>query len=194
MADLNQQYPVTSLQSSIQRGMANGRTRASAWLPSATQRAVEGDGVEQTRHLKLQKILLRGVKVLLREENIHVAVHALPIPRLGEVETIEYQRDRGMGVTVYRGKRKGSASTGDLSASAIRDTVAKAFSIAVFTRVVMVVSSIVSPIVLPHPATSGVATSITAPAASTRRGSPDGSSGARSPSGCHDIASAREAA
>ncbi|HEU4654759.1 MAG TPA: metallopeptidase TldD-related protein, partial [Steroidobacteraceae bacterium] len=53
--------------------------------------------------------------------------------RLGEVETLEYQRDRGMGVTIYRGKRKGTASTGDLSAHAIRDTVAKAFSIAGFT-------------------------------------------------------------
>jgi PmbA protein len=53
--------------------------------------------------------------------------------RLGEVETLEYQRDRGMGVTVYRGKRKGSASTGDLTAKAIRETVAKAYSIAGFT-------------------------------------------------------------
>ena len=53
--------------------------------------------------------------------------------RLGEVETLEYQRDRGMGITVYRGKRKGSASTGDLRPQAIRDTVAKAFSIAGFT-------------------------------------------------------------
>ena len=53
--------------------------------------------------------------------------------RLGEVETLEYQRDRGMGVTVYRGKRKGSASTADLSARAIRESVAKAFSIAGFT-------------------------------------------------------------
>jgi PmbA protein len=53
--------------------------------------------------------------------------------RLGEVETLEYQRDRGMGVTVYRGKRKGSASTADLSATAIRETVAKAYSIAGFT-------------------------------------------------------------
>src|SRR3954462_3422830 len=53
--------------------------------------------------------------------------------RLGEVETLEYQRDRGMGVTIYRGKRKGTASTGDLSPAAIRDTVAKAFSIAGFT-------------------------------------------------------------
>ncbi|MBB6094315.1 PmbA protein [Povalibacter uvarum] len=53
--------------------------------------------------------------------------------RLGEVETLEYQRDRGMGVTVYRGKRKGSASTADLSDRAIRETVAKAYSIAGFT-------------------------------------------------------------
>jgi Predicted Zn-dependent proteases and their inactivated homologs len=53
--------------------------------------------------------------------------------RLGEVETLEYQRDRGMGVTIYRGKRKGSASTADLSERAIRDTVAKAYSIAGFT-------------------------------------------------------------
>jgi PmbA protein len=53
--------------------------------------------------------------------------------RLGEVETLEYQRDRGMGVTLYRGKRKGSASTADLSHRAIRETVAKAFSIAGFT-------------------------------------------------------------
>lgn len=53
--------------------------------------------------------------------------------RLGEVETLEYQRDRGMGITVYRGKRKGTASTGDLQPQAIRETVAKAFSIAGFT-------------------------------------------------------------
>ncbi|HEY6645278.1 metalloprotease PmbA [Povalibacter sp.] len=53
--------------------------------------------------------------------------------RLGEVETLEYQRDRGMGITVYRGQRKGSASTADLGASAIRETVAKAYSIAGFT-------------------------------------------------------------
>jgi PmbA protein len=53
--------------------------------------------------------------------------------RLGEVETIEYQRDRGMGVTVYFGHRKGSASTGDLSADAIRETVQKACAIARYT-------------------------------------------------------------
>jgi PmbA protein len=53
--------------------------------------------------------------------------------RLGEVDTVEYQRDRGVGVTVYFGHRKGSASTADFSAAAIRDTVAKACSIARYT-------------------------------------------------------------
>ena len=50
--------------------------------------------------------------------------------RLGEVETLEYQRDRGLAVTVYFGKRKGSASTSDLSPSALTETVRAAASIA----------------------------------------------------------------
>jgi PmbA protein len=53
--------------------------------------------------------------------------------RLGEVETVEYQRDRGMGVTVYFGKRKGSASTADLSSRAVSETVEKACDIARYT-------------------------------------------------------------
>jgi PmbA protein len=53
--------------------------------------------------------------------------------RLGEVETVEYQRDRGMGVTVYFGTRKGAASSADLGEEALRETVAKACSIARFT-------------------------------------------------------------
>ncbi len=50
--------------------------------------------------------------------------------RLGEVETVEYQRDRALGITVYFGHRKGSASTGDLSAQSVEDMVAKACAIA----------------------------------------------------------------
>jgi PmbA protein len=53
--------------------------------------------------------------------------------RLGEVDTVEYQRDRGVGVTVYFGKRKGSASTADLSPKAVRETVEKACAIAKYT-------------------------------------------------------------
>jgi PmbA protein len=50
--------------------------------------------------------------------------------RMGEVDTIEYQRDRGVGITVYFGQRKGSASTGDIAPQAVRDTVEKACNIA----------------------------------------------------------------
>ena len=50
--------------------------------------------------------------------------------RMREVETLEYQRDHGLGVTVYFGTRKGSASTSDLSVAAVRATVEKACSIA----------------------------------------------------------------
>ena len=53
--------------------------------------------------------------------------------RLGEVETLEHQRDRSMGITVYFGHRKGSASTADFSLQAVDATVAKACSIARFT-------------------------------------------------------------
>jgi PmbA protein len=53
--------------------------------------------------------------------------------RLGEVDTVEYQRDRGLAVTVYFGKRKGSASTADLAPSALLETVGKACAIARYT-------------------------------------------------------------
>ena len=53
--------------------------------------------------------------------------------RRGEVETLEYQRDRSFTVTVYFGHRKGSASTSDLSSGAIGESVDKACSIARYT-------------------------------------------------------------
>ena len=53
--------------------------------------------------------------------------------RLGEVETIEHNSDNGMGITVYFGQRKGSASTTDLSPEAIRQAVDAACHIARYT-------------------------------------------------------------
>jgi PmbA protein len=50
--------------------------------------------------------------------------------RRGEVETIEYNRDKGIGVTVYIGRQRGHASSSDLSAQALRDTVDAALAIA----------------------------------------------------------------
>jgi PmbA protein len=53
--------------------------------------------------------------------------------RRQEVETLEYNRDKGMGVTVYLGQRRGHASSSDFSLTAIHATVDAALAIARFT-------------------------------------------------------------
>ncbi len=53
--------------------------------------------------------------------------------RMNETETIEYNRDKGVSVTVYFGQQKGHASTSDLSLQALQDTVAAACNIARYT-------------------------------------------------------------
>ncbi len=50
--------------------------------------------------------------------------------RQGEVETVEFNRDQGFGITLYAGQRKGSASTSATGEAAIRETVAAALAIA----------------------------------------------------------------
>lgn len=54
--------------------------------------------------------------------------------RMGEVETVESTRDRGIGVTVYFGKRRGNASTADLREESLAATVDQACAIARFTE------------------------------------------------------------
>jgi len=54
--------------------------------------------------------------------------------RMGEVETIESNRDRAIGVTVYFGQRKGSASSADVSEDSLRATARQACAIARFTE------------------------------------------------------------
>ena len=54
--------------------------------------------------------------------------------RLGEVETVEHTRDRGFGLTVYFGRRKGSASTADLHPDSIQATLDQACAIARYTE------------------------------------------------------------
>ena len=101
----------------------------------STERSLtpEADGADL---LALVEVALQEAKVLgasQAEAAVSMDVGLSVSVRLGEVETVEYQRDRGMGVTVYFGTRKGSASTADLSAAALRETVGKACSIARFT-------------------------------------------------------------
>jgi PmbA protein len=53
--------------------------------------------------------------------------------RKGELENVERNRDKSLGVTVYIGQRRGNASTSDFSEAAIRQTVQAAYDIARFT-------------------------------------------------------------
>jgi len=53
--------------------------------------------------------------------------------RKGKTETIEQNRDKGIGITVYIGQRRGNASTSDFSEQALRDSVDAAYNIARFT-------------------------------------------------------------
>lgn len=53
--------------------------------------------------------------------------------RKNKIETIEQNRDKGMGVTVHIGQRRGNASTSDFSTAALKATVEAAYNIARFT-------------------------------------------------------------
>ena len=64
------------------------------------------------------------------EAEVSAAVGQAVTVRRGEVETVEYNRDKGLSVTVYFGKRRGNASTSDLSAEAIERSVEAACAIA----------------------------------------------------------------
>ncbi len=54
--------------------------------------------------------------------------------RMGAVESVESTRDRSIGVTVYFGQRKGSATTADLRPESLEATVAQACAIARHTE------------------------------------------------------------
>jgi PmbA protein len=101
-----------------------------AVVPSKTLRLTQQD-LESIIRLSLEEAKTRGASqaeaAVSQDTGLNVSV------RLGEVETLEHQRDRSMGITVYFGQRKGSASTADFSLDAVRATVAKACSIARFT-------------------------------------------------------------
>src|SRR6476620_5873478 len=64
------------------------------------------------------------------EVEVSAAVGQSVTVRRGEVETVEYNRDKGLGITVYFGQRRGSANTSDLSPDAVERTVEAACAIA----------------------------------------------------------------
>ena len=81
--------------------------------------------------------LVEAVLATARTENATAAEAAVSFSnalsvtvRLGEVDTLEYHRNRSLAVTVYFDHCKGSASTSDWSSQAIRETVGAACAIA----------------------------------------------------------------
>jgi PmbA protein len=67
------------------------------------------------------------------ETDVSQAIGQSVTVRRAEVETIAYNRDKSIGVTVYLGQRRGHASTADFSDDAVRASVAKALAIARYT-------------------------------------------------------------
>lgn len=51
-----------------------------------------------------------------------------------EIETLEYNRDNGLGITLYRGKQKGVATTSDLSRAELKKSIDAALNIAKYTQ------------------------------------------------------------
>jgi len=101
--------------------------------PQARQE-VDGSRIPELRNIVSEALAhARALGATQAEADVSLQKGLTTTVRLGEVETVEYQRDRGMGITVYFGKRKGSASTADLSARAVAETVEKACDIARYT-------------------------------------------------------------
>lgn len=67
------------------------------------------------------------------EVSASIATGLSVLARMGSVETLEFERDQGMGITVFFGQQKGSASTSDLTSEAISATVRAACDIAQVT-------------------------------------------------------------
>ena len=67
------------------------------------------------------------------EVAVHAGLGLSATVRMGEVETLEHNRDKSLRVTLYRGQCSGSAGSTDFADQAIRDTVAAANTIAGFT-------------------------------------------------------------
>ena len=95
---------------------------------------VDGTRIPELKSIVSESLqLARKLGATQAEADVSLQKGLTTTVRLGEVETVEYQRDRGMGITVYFGKRKGSASTADLSPRAVAETVEKACDIARYT-------------------------------------------------------------
>ncbi len=104
-------------------GKANGRGDSGfAWSATQFQQLVDDA-------LGYAKTLGASDAAAEASEGVGLSVST----RKGELENVERNRDKSLGVTVYVGQRRGNAGTSDFSRRALEDTVRAAFDIARFT-------------------------------------------------------------
>lgn len=90
--------------------------------------------IDQFKEIAQQTIqMAKGLGASSVEVDLNEGLGSAVSVRKGEIENLEYNRDKGLGVTVYVGHRKGFASTSDLRESAIKHTVEAAVAIAQLT-------------------------------------------------------------
>jgi PmbA protein len=99
---------------------------------SVLDREAELDALEEQVREALR--LARKAGASAAEASAHSSLGLSVNVRLGEVETLEHMRDRGISVTVFIGRRKGSASSADLRPQSIAGCVRHALDIARFTQ------------------------------------------------------------
>ncbi len=91
---------------------------------------------ESVYHERAKEMLAMATKLgaTQAEVGLHASIGLNVTVRLGEVETLEFNRDKAVGITVYIGQRKGSASTTDISSDSLTATVKAAYELAKLTE------------------------------------------------------------
>ncbi len=101
---------------------------------STTELSMNGEArsqLEQRAQNVLERLAGRGATA--GEVDLSIATGLSVTVRMGEVETVEFNKDQGLALTAYFGRRKGTASTSDLSDDAIEEAVNAACSLARYT-------------------------------------------------------------
>jgi PmbA protein len=104
---------------------------------SSTQHTTAPPHAELDRLSEIAETVLARAKALgasQAEVGINVSTGLNVNVRMNEVETLEHAHDRGLSLTVFVGKRKGSASSADLAERSITATIEQAIAIARFTE------------------------------------------------------------
>ena len=101
-------------------------------MQSQLDRETELDALEYHVHKILRRARKAGASAA--ETSAQTSQGLSVTVRMGELETLEHMRDRGINVTVYLGKRSGHASSADLHTQSIETCVDRAIEIARYTQ------------------------------------------------------------